>query len=182
MSKLMILLSSALLLAACGDKAANTSAAPSNNNQATATASSPAAASNSATATAMTFVDGKGDISESRTAAFKSFMPTFSTIRKMANGEQAFVAEEMKAKAELFTKEAREPFDYFQNDPKGNGDALPVIWEKPEAFKAEQDKFFAAVDKLNAAAQGGKLDDIKAAVGEVGASCKACHDTFRRPK
>lgn len=180
MSKLMIVLSSVLLLAACGDKAADNKTTEPNPNQATATAS--ASSPNSATATAMTFAEGKGDISESRTAAFKSFMPTFSTIRKMANGDQAFVADEMKAKAELFAKEAREPFEYFQNDPKGNGDALPAIWQKPAEFKAEQDKFLAAVDKLNAAAQTGKVDDIKAAVGEVGASCKSCHDSFRRPK
>lgn len=170
MNKFALLIASTLLLAACND---NAPTAPANG-------SAPAAASGASTSPAAD--GGKGDLSESRTAAFKSFMPTFSTMRKMANGDQAFVPEEFKAKAEQFTKEAREPFEYFQNDPKGNGDALPVIWEKPEAFKAEQDKFFAAVDKLNAAAQGGKLDDIKAAVGEVGASCKACHDTFRRPK
>lgn len=169
MNKFALLIASTLLLAACND---NAPTAPANG-------SAPAASSASTSPAAD---GGKGDLSESRTAAFKSFMPTFSTMRKMANGDQAFVPEEFKAKAEQFTKEAREPFEYFQNDPKGNGDALPVIWEKPEAFKAEQDKFFAAVDKLNAAAQGGKLDDIKAAVGEVGASCKACHDTFRRPK
>lgn len=170
MNKFALLIASTLLLAACND---NAPTAPANG-------SAPAATSGASTSPAAD--GGKGDLSESRTAAFKSFMPTFSTMRKMANGDQAFVPEEFKAKAEQFTKEAREPFEYFQNDPKGNGDALPVIWEKPEAFKAEQDKFFAAVDKLNAAAQGGKLDDIKAAVGEVGASCKACHDTFRRPK
>lgn len=165
MTKIALIISTAVLLAACGDNAALTANATASGNTAVATASG-----------------GKGDISESRTAAFKSFMPTFSTLRKMANGDQAFEPNEFKAKAAQFTKEAREPFEYFQNDPKGNGDALPVIWEKPTEFKAEQDKFLAAVDKLNAAAQTGKLDDIKVAVGEVGASCKACHDTFRRPK
>lgn len=170
MNKFALLIASTLLLAACND---NASTAPANG-------SAPAATSGASTSPAAD--GGKGDLSESRTAAFKSFMPTFSTMRKMANGDQAFVPEEFKAKAEQFTKEAREPFEYFQNDPKGNGDALPAIWQKPEEFKAEQDKFLAAVDKLNAAAQAAKLDDIKAAVGEVGVSCKTCHDAFRRPK
>ena len=124
----------------------------------------------------------KGNISDSRTTAFKSFMPTFSDMRKMANGDMAFEPEAFKAKAAQFAKEAREPFEYFQNDPNGNGDALPVIWQKPAEFKAQQDKFFAAVDKLNTVAQTGKLDDIKVAVGDVGANCKACHESFRVAK
>ena len=54
----------------------------------------------------------------------------------------AFEPEAFKTKAAQFAKEAREPFEYFQNDPNGNGDALPVIWQKPAEFKAQQDKFF----------------------------------------
>ena len=57
-----------------------------------------------------------------------------------------------------------------------------MIWQKPAEFKAQQDKFFAAVDKLNTVAQTGKLDDIKVAVGDVGANCKACHESFRVAK
>ena len=34
----------------------------------------------------------------------------------------------------------------------------------------------------NAAAQTGKLEEIKAAYGETGATCKSCHDTFRGPE
>ncbi|HFC5922045.1 TPA: cytochrome c, partial [Neisseria meningitidis] len=49
-------------------------------------------------------------------------------------------------------------------------------------FEAEKTKFAAAVEKLNAAAQTGKLDEIKAAYGETGASCKSCHDSFRAPE
>lgn len=125
---------------------------------------------------------GKGDISQDRTAAFKSFMPTVSTMRKMANGDEAFDAEKFKTAAAQFTKEARIPFESFQNDPNGNGDALPAIWQKPVEFKAEQEKFFAAVDKLNTTAQTGKLDDIKVAFGEVENSCKTCHQSYRAPK
>jgi cytochrome c556 len=36
------------------------------------------------------------------------------------------------------------------------------------------------VAKLNAAAKTGNLDQIKAAFGAAGASCKACHDDFRQ--
>jgi cytochrome c556 len=33
--------------------------------------------------------------------------------------------------------------------------------------------------KLQAAARTGNLDQIKAAFGAAGQSCKACHDNFR---
>lgn len=34
--------------------------------------------------------------------------------------------------------------------------------------------------KLNAAAKTGNLDAIKAAVGDTGKACKACHDNYRK--
>lgn len=124
----------------------------------------------------------KGDLSHNRSTAFKSMMPTYSDIRKMVNGDLAFESHTFKEKVAEFTKQAHEPFEYFQNDPNGNGDALPIIWQKPQEFQAQRDKFFAAIDQLNAAAQAGKLEDIKVAVGHVSAHCQACHESFRAPK
>ena len=103
----------------------------------------------------------KGPISEDRTAAFKSMMPEFTRMGKMVKDE--------------------EPYD-VESDPQGNGRALPAIWTDTATFKAEEEKFVAAVEKLNAAAQTGKLEEIKAAYGETGATCKSCHDTFRGPE
>ena len=80
---------------------------------------------------------GKGDISQNRTTAFKSFMPTFSSMGKVVKGDDAYDVEKFKALAASFKDEARAPFEYFQNDPQGNGDALPEIWAKPAEFKAE---------------------------------------------
>ena len=110
----------------------------------------------------------KGPISEDRTAAFKSMMPEFVSMRKMVKGDEAFSQGKFK-----------EPFEHFQSDPQGNGEALPAIWQNPGKFKAAEEKFRAAVEKLNEKAQGGNLEEIKAAYGEAAASCKACHDSFR---
>ncbi|EGV37953.1 cytochrome c, class II [Neisseria weaveri LMG 5135] len=101
---------------------------------------------------------------------------------KMVKGEEAYEVEKFKTAAAEFAVESKKPFEHFQKDEQGDGDTLPVTWEKTEQFKAEEEKFHAAVEKLNTAAQSGNLEDIKVAYGEVGASCKACHDTFRRPK
>ncbi|OSI19856.1 c-type cytochrome [Neisseria dumasiana] len=124
----------------------------------------------------------KGPISEARTTAFKSMMPNFSSMGKMVKGDEPYEVEKFKAAAATFVEESKKPFEHFQKDKQGDGDTLPVTWEKPDEFKAAEEKFFAAVANLNAKAQGGNLEEIKAAYGEVGANCKSCHDVFRRPK
>lgn len=126
--------------------------------------------------------EAKGPISENRTTAFKSMMPEFSAMGKMVKGEETYNVDKFKADAAVFAENAQKPFEHFQNDPEGNGDALPAIWEKTAEFETQRDNFLAAVNELNSAAQTGNLDTIKVAYGETGASCKACHDSFRRPK
>lgn len=124
----------------------------------------------------------KGVISEDRTAAFKSMMPEFTRMGKMVKDEEPYDVEKFKQAAAAFAESSKKPFTLFESDPQGNGRALPAIWTDPAKFKAEEEKFAAAVEKLNAAAQTGKLDEIKAAYGETGASCKSCHDSFRAPE
>lgn len=124
----------------------------------------------------------KGEISQSRTDAFKKMMPDFAAMGKMVKGEEAFDEAKFQAAAAAFAEHAQKPFEFFESDPKGNGDALPAVWEKTEEFAAAREQFLKAVENLNAAAQTAKLDELKTAYGEVGASCKSCHDSFRRPK
>lgn len=53
------------------------------------------------------------------------------------------------------------------------------IWTEGPKFTAAYEKMVGEVGKLDAAAKTGNLDNIKAAFGNVGAACKACHDDFR---
>ncbi|MFC3873356.1 c-type cytochrome [Neisseria musculi] len=124
----------------------------------------------------------KGPVSEARTTAFKAMMPNFSSMGKMVNGDEVYNVETFKTAAAAFAQESKKPFEHFHKDEQGDGDTLPVTWENPDAFKAEQEKFHAAVDELNEQAQTGNLEAVKTAYNNVGASCKSCHDTFRRPK
>lgn len=130
---------------------------------------------------------GKGPNSEDRTTAFKSMMPNFSSMGKMVKGEEPYDVEKFKTAAAAFSEESKKPFEHFERDPavdgkSQDGDALPAIWEKTAEFKADEDKFQAAVAELNTQAQSGNLEAIKVAYGNVGASCKTCHQSFRRPK
>lgn len=57
---------------------------------------------------------------------------------------------------------------------------MPAVWTEQGKFKAASEKMQAEVAKLNAAAKTGNLDAIKTAFGATAASCKACHDDFRK--
>ena len=69
--------------------------------------------------------------------------------------------------------------------PKGTGPdvgkthAKPAIWEKPEDFAAKVHSFQAAAKKFNSTASAGDVAAIKAGFGDLGKTCKACHDNYR---
>lgn len=58
-------------------------------------------------------------------------------------------------------------------------EAAPAIWSKPDDYKKAMDANGQAIAALAAAARSGDEGKMKAAVGDVGKACKACHDDFR---
>lgn len=64
----------------------------------------------------------------------------------------------------------------------GDSDALPVIWEKPDAFKEQLAALAKTTADLDAAAKAGDMAAVGAAAGAVGKSCGGCHDDFRKKK
>ena len=54
--------------------------------------------------------------------------------------------------------------------------------ERCEEINAAITKSQEDVNKLVAAGKTGNLDQIKAATGAVGQSCKACHDASQKPR
>ena len=69
--------------------------------------------------------------------------------------------------------------------PKGTGPELgktgakPEIWQQPADFAAKLHNFQGAAKLLNGAAAKGDVNAIKARYGDLGKTCKACHDTYR---
>lgn len=61
----------------------------------------------------------------------------------------------------------------------GKTQALADIWAKPAEFQAAMKMFSEAAPKLHAAANTGDVAAIKTAFGDVGKSCKNCHQQFR---
>ena len=64
----------------------------------------------------------------------------------------------------------------------GKTRAKAEIWQKPEDFAAKTRAFQAATRKFDATAKSGDVAAIKAGFGEVGKTCKACHDPYRSPE
>jgi len=105
----------------------------------------------------------------------------FSRIGAMANGRVPFDAKVAAENADLVVALAKQPWTAFgEGTDKGETRAKPEIWKDAAKFKEASDKFQAEALKLQAAAKTGSLDAIKTAFGATGASCKACHDNFRK--
>jgi len=61
----------------------------------------------------------------------------------------------------------------------GESEALPLIWEEPEAFAEAIARLQSATAAFRAAVDGGDDAEIGGAFREVGMSCRGCHDRYR---
>ena len=83
--------------------------------------------------------------------------------------------------AEIANTISKLPYTGFvPGSDTGDTKAEPKIWTEMDKFNAAATKMQEEMGKLNVAAKSGNLDAIKAAVGETGKSCKACHDNYRK--
>jgi len=105
----------------------------------------------------------------------------FGRVAAMANGKIPFDAKAAADNAEIATAMSKLPYVAFiEGTDKGDTKAEPKIWAEMDKFKAAATKMQEEMVKLNVAAKSGNLDAIKAAVGDTGKSCKACHDNYRK--
>ena len=116
-----------------------------------------------------------------RKAAFTLMANHFGRLSAMAQGKAPFDAASAAANAELVASLAKLPFTAFgEGTAVGDTAALPEVWSQNDKFKAAAAKLGEATTQLAAAGKSGNLDQIKAAVGETGKTCKACHDNFKK--
>ena len=116
-----------------------------------------------------------------RKAAFTVMGTHFGRVAAMANGRIPFDAKAAADNAEIATIASKLPYAGFvEGTDKGETKAEPKIWTEMDKFKGAAAKMQEEMAKLNVAAKSGNIDTIKAAVGETGKSCKACHDAYRK--
>jgi cytochrome c556 len=104
----------------------------------------------------------------------------FSRMGAVVKGEAPYAKEAFEQNANIVATLMPLPWEAFMAAGSNKGSGM-----KAEAL-ARKDKFMelakanqAEVAKLAAAAKSGDLNAIKPQFGAAGASCKACHDTYR---
>lgn len=111
-----------------------------------------------------------GDATKALGREMKANSPNLATVRKSA-GTIAGLAP----KVSIW-------FPAGTGPDVGKTRAKAEIWQKPEDFAAKTRAFQAAARAFNATAKAGDVTAIKASFGELGKTCKACHDPYRAPE
>jgi cytochrome c556 len=116
-----------------------------------------------------------------RQAAMTLQAKYFGPLAGMAQGKVPYNSEVVSRNAGyllVLTKLAWDGFDPSTAAEKSG--ALPAVYADKAKFKTAADEMQAAVAKLASTSKGKNEAGTKAAIGAVGKTCGACHDTFRQ--
>ncbi len=116
-----------------------------------------------------------------RKAAFTVLAAHFGPLGAMANNRIPYNAQQAAEHGAILEVVARTPWAGFgAGTNQGDTRAKPEIWTEQAKFKDAGDKMQAEMMKLAAAAKSGSVEQLRAAFGPTAATCKACHDNYRR--
>ena len=114
-----------------------------------------------------------------RQSVFTVMANSFSKIGAVVKGEAPYNKDEVAKNAAIVAMMSTLPWQAFGPGTEG-GKAESAVWSDNAKFKAAGEKMQLAVANLNTAAQSGDLESIKKAFGAAGATCKGCHDDFKK--
>jgi cytochrome c556 len=116
-----------------------------------------------------------------RKAAFTVMGNHFARVGAMASGRAPYDAKAAVENADIAAAMSKLPWAAFsEGSDKGETRAKPEIWKDSAKFKEAADKMQSELTKLDVAAKAGNLDALKTAFGPAAATCKGCHDNFRK--
>lgn len=72
--------------------------------------------------------------------------------------------------------------DYFELDTRKftvETDAENAIWDQMDDFKSKTQDMISAAANLQKVALASEQDNYRKAIGDLGATCKACHDKYK---
>jgi cytochrome c556 len=116
---------------------------------------------------------------EYRESVFTVMGTHFGRIGAVVKGDAPYNKDDVAKNAAIVAMMSTLPWQAFGPGMEG-GKAKSEIWSDNAKFKSASEKMQLAVVDLNKAAQSGDLESIKKAFGTAGASCKNCHDDFRK--
>lgn len=115
-----------------------------------------------------------------RQSAYSLLGAHFGRIGAMVNGRIPYDAKIAGENAALVATLSKLPGGAFPvgSETGLNTRAKPEIWKDNAKFQAAYDKMVTELGKLPAAS--GDAGTLKTAFGAAAATCKGCHDDFRR--
>jgi cytochrome c556 len=115
-----------------------------------------------------------------RHGVFSAVKWHFGTMGEVVKGKQDYNAEDFARRADIVAQLSKLPLEGFiAGSYEGDTDALPAIEQNWDKFEGGMNMFAEKADALAAAAKTGDMDQIRPAFGEVGKTCKGCHDNFK---
>jgi cytochrome c556 len=114
-----------------------------------------------------------------RQSAFQLMGSHFGRMQPVMKGQVPYDQAAIAANIAVLNEISKLPWAAFGAGTEG-GDALVEVWLDPEDFKKAQDKLMISLKALTTASDAGNFDNLRVAYGQVGASCKSCHDAFRK--
>ena len=113
---------------------------------------------------------------QKRMDVMKEIKGAMGVLGGMAKGAIAFDAAAAGAAQNTLIEQSgmvAATFEANETDPKS--EALPSIWENWDTFVDMADDLTFAAEGLEASS----LDGVRSGLGNIGASCGACHKKFR---
>jgi cytochrome c556 len=120
----------------------------------------------------------KEPIAEYRQAIMDAIGGHTGALKQIITGKVAF-PQSARVHAEALAALAKMAEPVFPAGSGADTDALPAIWEKPEAFAKAMAAFQTAAADLGKQA-GAPPADMANAFGALVKTCKGCHDDFRK--
>lgn len=101
----------------------------------------------------------------------------------MAKGNIPYDAEVMLKNSERIEQLGLMMEDYFAPDTRAfdvETDAKDNIWENQADFNQKAQDMITAAIQVQEVASAGLADDYRKSIGALGATCKACHDDYKK--
>ncbi len=117
-----------------------------------------------------------------RQSALTLISSHFGRMQPTIKGATPYDAAAINANIDVLKTLSNLPWAGFIEGSQAGSNAKPEAWSDAAGFKQAQQKFQLAVVKLSEASGTGDLEKLRSAYGDVGASCKACHDSYRVKK
>ncbi|MFQ3249934.1 MAG: cytochrome c556 [Glaciecola sp.] len=117
-----------------------------------------------------------------RQAVLQLVRSNMGPLGAMAKGQIEYDAEVMNKNALRIEQLATMMDDYFALDTRKfevKTEASDKIWEEMEDFSSKSHDMINAAANLQKVATAKDVDNYRKAIGDLGATCKACHDKFK---